>query len=119
MLDTMSSQRIESLKLPVLGSSSTDGEGKDFFYAENLPMKSLCRSGYSFSFDVASCFSTAQGFLETETFRQREEAYDAMIEHDIFIKMPPKKRRSVKFKILHVSKAKPKIVIPENFYADI
>ena len=119
MLDTISSQRIEPIKLPVLGSSSTDGEGKDFFYAENLQMKSFCRSSYPFSFDVASRFSTTQGLLETETFKQKQEVYDTMIEHDIFIKMPPKRRRTVKFKIQHIRKARPNIVIPENYYTDI
>lgn len=113
MLDTISSQRIEPLKLPVLGSSSTDGEGKDFFYAENLPMKSYCRSGYPFSFDVASRLSIAQSILETETFKQKQEVSDAMIEHDIFIKMQPRKRYSVKAKITCIRKAKPRIVIPE------
>jgi hypothetical protein len=119
MLDTISSQRIEPIKLPVLGSSSTDGEGKDFFYAENLPMKSFCRSGYPFSFDVASRFSTTQGLLETETFKQKQEVYDTMIEHDIFIKMPPRKKYSVKAKITCIRKAEPRIVAPEMPYTGI
>jgi hypothetical protein len=119
MLDTISSQRIEPIKFPVLGSRSTDGEGKVFFYAENLPMKSFRRSGYPFSFDIASRLPITQGLLETETFKQKQEVYDTMIEHDIFIKMPPKRRHTVKFKIQHIKKARPNIVIPENYYTDI
>jgi hypothetical protein len=50
----------------------------------------------------------------------RDNPYEKiMLEHDIVVKMPPKRRRTIKFKIRHIRRAKPKIVIPENPNIDI
>ncbi len=57
--------------------------------------------------------------FDNKTLRERVTISEEMIEHDIVVKMPPKRRRAVKFRIMHIRKAKPKIIIPENLYSDI
>jgi hypothetical protein len=118
MLDTISSNRIEPVSFIKLGSSSTDGEDRDW-NLDYLMIKGYYPAGHYLSFDVTSHFVSMAPVLENETYKYIEAISEEMIEHDIFVKMPPKRRRTVTFKIKSIRKAKPRIVIPEYPYIDI
>lgn len=47
---------------------------------------------------------------ENETYKHKEFIPEEMIEHDIFVKMPPKRKRTVKFKIRRIRRAKPNLL---------
>jgi hypothetical protein len=116
--EIVSSNRIVPF-LPIkLGSSSTDSEDSDFV-TDYFVAQSPYSAGYYPSFDVASHLASVSPISENETYKHKKLIPEKMLEHDIFVKMPPKKRRTVKFQIRHVRRAKPRIVIPENPYIDI
>ncbi len=120
MPDVISSNRIEAPSFMRLGSSSIDGEDKDLLNLFYGMTEGYRPSGYyDFSFDVVSHLESTLPFMENETYKYREIIPEEMIEHDIFVKMPPKRRRTVKFKIRRIRRAKPRIVIPEYPYIDI
>jgi len=120
MLDITTSPRIEPLPAVRLGSSSTDSEDKDYLQFLSYPItKGHYPLGHYLSFDIASHLAGVFLFTPSETYKDREIIAEEMVEHDIYVKMPPKRRRTVKFKIQHIRKAKPRIVIPENYYSDI
>lgn len=118
MLETVSSNKVKPFYLLLLGSSSTDGEDKDL---SNLRLTTgmVYPGGIWSSYDVASHSEPSALISDNETYKNKEIFTDEMIEHDIYVKMPPKRRRTVQFKIQHIRKAKPRIVIPENYYSDI
>lgn len=117
IVDTISSNRIKSVNFDILGSRSTDGEDRDFLNLDYFPIKDFYPVDY-LTFDVASHLENITPILENETY-YKELIPEEMIEHDIFVKMPPKRRRAVKFKIKCIRRAKPRIVIPEHPYTDI
>jgi hypothetical protein len=119
MLETITSKSIEPISAISLGSSSTDGEDKDFLMHNYFTRKSIYPAGIYFSYDIASLARDMSINFRNETFGEIETIPEEMLEHDIFIKMPPKRRRTVKFKIKSIRKAKPRIVIPEYPYIDI
>ena len=47
---------------------------------------------------------------ENETYKHKEFIPEEMMEHNIFVKMQPKRRRTVKFKIVHIRRAKPNLL---------
>jgi len=118
MLDIISSNRIEPVSFMKLGSSSTDGEDRDW-NLDFLMIKVYYPAGHYMSFYVTSYFVSMAQILENETYKYKETIPEEMIEHDIFVKMPPKKRYIVKAKIVRIRKAEPRIVIPEHPYAGI
>jgi len=119
MMDIISSNRIETFPFIRLGSSSVDGEDKDLLIYYDM-MKDYRPSGYyHFLFDVVSHLESIPPFIENETYKYREIIPEEMIEHDVFVKMSPKRRLVVKVTITHVRKAKPRIIVPENPYIGI
>ncbi|MBI5195245.1 MAG: hypothetical protein HZA10_02865 [Nitrospirae bacterium] len=115
MPDTISSNRIEPVNFIRLGSSSTDGE--DRAWNLNYPIvKGSYTSGYYPEFDIASYSGSTALIPENETYKYKEIIPEEMLEHDIFVKMPPKKKYTIKAKIVCVRKAEPQIVIPEYPY---
>lgn len=119
MLDVITSKKIEPFYAIKLGSSSTDGEDRDLLNLDYFMKKDFYTVGLNLAFDIASYFKNVFPILENETYKFKEIIPEEMIEHDIFIKMSPKRRRTVKFKIKRIRKAKPRIIIPENPYTDI
>lgn len=119
ILAPASSNRVKPFYLLVLGSSSTDGEDKDLSQLRDLRTR-MSYSGHSYSvYDVASHFETAPLIFENETYKQSVIDTEGMIEYDIIIKMPPRKKYSIKAKITRIRKAEPRIVIPEKPYTGI
>ncbi len=119
MLDNISSTSIKLFPIFMTGASSTEGEDKEFLNLIRYPERVLLREGSYFIFDTASFTKEIPVHFKNETFRDREMISEEMIEHDIVVKMPPKKRFFIKAKIKHVRKAKPQIILPENTNIDI
>lgn len=119
MLDTVSSNRIAPFPLIRLGSSSTDGEDRDFLNLDYFITKALYSTGYYLSFDVASHSASVSPISENETYKHKELIPEEMLEHDIVVKMPPKRKFVIKARITCIRKAEPQIVIPENPYTGI
>ena len=116
--EIVSSNRIVPF-LPIkLGSSSTDGEDRDFV-TDYFVAQSPYSAGYYPSFDVASHLAATPSLTENETYKDRAPIAEEMIEHDIFVKMPPKKKYTIKAKITRIRKAEPRIVIPDYPYTGI
>lgn len=115
--DVVSSNKIIPV-LPVnLGSNSTDGEDGDYLQFLGYPIiKGYCSSGHYLALDIASYSTATPSLIENETYKDRITIAEEMIEHDIYVKMPPKKRYSIKAKITSIRKAEPSIVTPENPY---
>jgi hypothetical protein len=116
-LDVVSSNKIIPF-LPVsLGSSSTDGEDRDYLQFLVYPIiRGYCPSGHYLALDIASYLTATLSLIGNETYKDRVTIAEEMIEHDIYVQMPPKKRFSVKAKIIGIRKAEPRIVTPENPY---
>lgn len=54
------------------------------------------------------------------THIKRDKPYEKiLLEHDIVVKMPPKRKFAIKARITRIRKAHPQIVIPENLYPGI
>lgn len=119
MLDVITSTRIEPVYSIKLGSSSTDGEDRDLLNLDYVIKKGFYTVGLNLVFDIASYFKNVFPILENETYKYKESIPEEMIEHDIFVKMPPKKKYIIKAKITSVRKAEPRIVIPEYPYTGI
>jgi hypothetical protein len=119
-LDVVSSNKIIPI-LPVnLGSSSTDGEDRDYLQFLVYPiMRGYCQSGHYLALDIASYLTATLSLIENETYKERVTIAEEMIEHDIFVKMPPKKKYTIKAKITRIRKAEPCIVIPDYPYTGI
>lgn len=118
MLDTVSSNRVKPFYMPPLGSSSTDGEDKDLSHLR-LMTGMVYPGGIWLSYDVASHSEPSALIFENETYKNKEIFTDEMIEHDIYVKMPPIKKYSIKAKITRIRKAEPRIVLPEMPYTGI
>lgn len=43
---------------------------------------------------------------------------EEMLEHDVIIKMPPKKKYWIKAKITNIRKAEPKVIIPDSHHSE-
>jgi hypothetical protein len=116
-LDVISSNKIIPF-LPVsLGSSSTDGEDRDYLQLLVYPtIKGYCPSAHYLFFDIASYLTASPSLIENETYKDGVTTAEEMIEHDVYVQMPPKKRYSIKAKIIGIRKAKPRIVAPEEPY---
>src|SRR4030043_853239 len=116
--EIVSSDRIVPF-LPIkLGSSSTDGEDIDFV-TDYFVAQSPYSAGHYLSFDVASHLASVSPISENETYKHKKLIPEEMLEHDIFVKMPPKKKYSIKAKITRIRKAEPRIVIPDYPYTGI
>lgn len=114
MLDVISSNRIETFSFMRLGSSSIDGEDRDLLNLAYVMTKGYHSLGHYFPLDVVSHLESTLPFIENETYKYRKIIPEEMIEYDIFVQMPPKRRLAVKATITHVRKAEPHIVVPEN-----
>lgn len=119
MLDVVTSQKIKPFSPIRLGSSSTDGEDKDYLNFDHFVEKAMHSVGSYLSFDVASHLGFITPILENETYKTKEFFTEEMIEHDIYVKMPPRKKYSIKARITRIRKAVPRIVIPEMPYTGI
>ncbi len=53
------------------------------------------------------------------TTKYGESISEEMLEHDIFIKMPPKKKYTIKAKTIRIRKAEPRIVLDENIHTGL
>jgi len=119
MFDVVTSKKIEPFPSVRLGSSSTDGEDIDWLNLEYFITKSHYSIGYCLTFDVASHLESVFPNVEKETSKSKEIIPDEMLEHDIVVKMPPKRKFSIKARIRRIRKAEPRVVIPENPYTGI
>lgn len=118
MLETISSNKVKPFYLLLLGSSSTDGEDKDLSHLR-LRTRMVYSGGILSSYDVASHSEPSALIFDNETYKNKEIFTDEMIEHDIYVKMPPRKKYSIKAKITRIRKAEPRIIIPEMPYTGI
>ncbi|MBI4848298.1 MAG: hypothetical protein HY808_06960 [Nitrospirae bacterium] len=118
MLDNISSTHVKISPTFMLGSSSTDGEDREFLNFVQYPLRELLYGGEFSWLETTSHPVTVSIFFKNETYKSAGVIPEEMLEHDIFVKMPPKRRRTVKFKIRSIRKAKPRIVIPEYPYID-
>jgi len=117
MLDTVTSLRIERFPSVRLGSSSTDGEDRDYLQFLSYPLtKGYYPSRQYLFFDIASHLAAMLPPIENETYKDREIIAEEIIEHDIYVQMPPKRRLTIKARIIGIRKAEPRIVTPENPY---
>jgi len=119
IFDVGTSKKIEPFPSIRLGSSSTDGEDKDLLNLDYFMTKSHYPIGYYLTYDVASHFESVFPIVENETYKSKEIIPEEMLEHDIVVKMPPKRKFSIKARITCIRKAEPRIVIPENPYTGI
>lgn len=119
MLDVISSNKIATFSFMRLGSSSIDGEDKDLLNLDYFMTKGFYPIEYYLSFDVASHLESVSLILENETYKYKEIIPEEMLEHDIVVKMPPKRKFAIKARITRIRKAHPQIVIPENLYPGI
>lgn len=119
MLETITSPAIEPSNILILGSSSTDGEDNGFLIHGQFLKKNIYSKVTCFLYDIASYMRNVSVYSETETFKNIETIPVEMLEHDIFVKMPPKREYTIKAKIIHRCKAEPRIVVPENPYTGI
>ncbi|RJQ49758.1 MAG: hypothetical protein C4538_01550 [Nitrospiraceae bacterium] len=118
ILDNISSTHLKISPTFMLGSSSTDGEDREFLSFIQYPVRGLLYEGTFPWLETTSHPATVSILFTNETYRSAEVIPEEMLEHDIFVKMPPKRRRTVKFKIRRIRKAKPRIFIPEYPYID-
>jgi len=119
MLENISSTSVKLFPAFMTGSSSTDGEDKEFLNLIQYPYR-LFFSEADFSlFDTASYAKDITLHFRNETFRDIQKISEEMLEHDIVVKMSPKRRFLIKAKIKKIRKAEPQhIIIPENTYID-
>ncbi len=119
MLEYISSTHVNIIPTFMPGSSSTDGEEMEFLSLIQYPVRGMLYEGTFPCFETTSHPATVPVFFKNETYNSEGVIPEEMLEHDVFVKMPPKRRRTVKFKIRSIRKAKPRIVIPEYPYNDI
>lgn len=119
MLETITSKSIEPISFISLGASSTDSEDKDLLIHNYFTRKRVYPAGIYFSHDIASIIKDMSINFRNETFGEIETIPEEMLEHDIFVKMPPKKKYTIKAKVIRIRKAEPHIVIPEHLYTEI
>lgn len=119
MLETITSQKIKPFVIIALGSSSTDGEDNDLLNLNYDMTEGSYPMGPHPLYDIASHAESISPIFENETYKFREIIPEEMLEHDIFVKMPPKKKYTIKVKITRIRKAEPRIVIPDYPYTGI
>jgi len=118
-VETIISPKIKPSYILIFGSSSTDGETKDFSNWNYFTQRRAFQAGYYFSYDTSSLARDFSLTIKNETFCDIELIPEEMIEHDITIRMSPKRKYFIKTKITKIRKADPRAVIPENTYLDI
>lgn len=118
MIENISSPQVKFIPTFLLGSSSTDGEHREFLSFVQYPGRAFLYEGAFPWLETTSYPATVPIFFKNETYGSEDLIPEEMLEHDIFVKMPPKRRRTVKFKIRSIRKAKPRIVIPEYPFID-
>ncbi len=122
MLGTSTSNRIRYSPTIELGSSSIDGEAGALLYPVSYQgLAAAYRGRYNFLYDAASRFVCGAAVMPAanETYKSRETRQEQPIEHDLFVKMPPKTKYMVKTTIVKTMKATPRIVIPDYPHIEI
>ncbi|MCK5506341.1 MAG: hypothetical protein KAJ10_14350 [Thermodesulfovibrionia bacterium] len=71
MLDTISSTSVKLFPVFMTGSSSTDGEDKDFLTLIQYPVRALLRQAPNIFFDTASFTTASPFYIMTESFKER------------------------------------------------
>jgi len=117
--DTISSNRINPVYIVTLGSSSIDGEYKNFLPLHYSMSKGFYPIGHYLLHDIASYAESLSPVFGNETYIYREMIPEEMLEHDIIVKMHPRRIFAIKAKITRIRKAEPQMVIPENSYTGI
>ena len=78
----------------------------------------IFREGGFSPVDTASYAEELTLHFRNETFSDRPLISEEMLEHDIIVKVPSKKRFFIKANITRIKKAKPQIIIPEDTNVD-
>jgi len=118
-VETITSPKIRPSDIIIFGSSSTDGETKDFLDLNYFTQREAFPAGHYFSYDTTSFARDFSLSFKNETFCDIESMPEEMIEHDITFRMSPKRKYFIKAKITKIRKAEPQAVIPENTYLEI